>query len=118
MRTGDHLTLKVKATSLLNLLPVGSQSDTTLTVNSFNTITSTTSAGSRSPKYTYQIMKPVFNNTKVKAAQLTLAYPASGKSPRATEVVMLYFQAPGTGTYQSVLSGSGTTETTWGDFTY
>jgi hypothetical protein len=115
---GDVVSTHLMATSLLNALPVASQTSTTLQFQSTSLVAVSGPDGKKSPKFTYTIVKPKFNGALVTAGQLTLQYPAAAGSPKFAEVITLFYQSASSGTYQSTRTVGQVSETTWGTFNY
>ncbi len=112
----DIITLRLKATELLNLFPSDSQLKTTLTVQSDTKLVARNSLGKRTPDYEYKVVAATYRNQKVRAGRLTLDYPSSAGHPKSTVVLTFFFQGGSRGTYKSEETNSSGTEITWGRF--
>ena len=116
MKSGDFITLKLKASALLNLFPRASQLKTTLDAQSTSKIVAKNSFGKRTPTYLYKRVTATYLKKKVPAGRLTLEYPASSSQPKATVIITLFFQGGSAGTYSSEEKTEAGTEITWGSF--
>ncbi len=112
LATGTKLQLTLRATQLLNLLPVDSQERAKISIKSPTRATVSNRAGKKPVPATYAVKKVALNNSKVSVGSLSLTYPAKAKA-----AITLYFKTPASGFYKSIESTSAGTETTWGDFT-
>lgn len=117
-QAGDLVTTHLMATSLLNELPVASQTSATLQFQSTSLVAVSGPDGKKSPKFTYKMVKPKFNGAVVTAGQLTLQYPATAGTPKFSEVITLFYQSASSGTYQRARTVGKVSETTWGTFNY
>lgn len=117
IQTFDYITLRLKATGLLNLFPSDSQLKTTLNVESQTKLVAKNSFGKRTPTYEYKVVTATYLKKKVKAGRLTLEYPSSAGHSKSTVVLTLFFQGGPMGTYKSEETNSSGTEVTWGRFT-
>ena len=118
IQSGDFITLKLKATGLLNLFPLASQTKTTLDVLSATKLVAKNPSGKRTPTYQYKMVSATYLKKRVPAGRLTLEYPSSASKPKSTVVITLFFQGASAGTYMSEETTSAGTETTWGRFTF
>lgn len=118
IQQGDIITLKQKATVLLNVFPAGPELRTTLTVRSTTKLAAKNSLGKWPLSYKYKMIQDTYLKKKVPAGQLTFEYPASSGKPKTTVVLTLYFQGSPAGIYRSVETSAGRTETTWGSFSF
>lgn len=117
-QSGDFITLKLKASSLLNLFPLESQLRTTLDVQSASKLVAKNANGKRTPTYQYKMATATYLKKKVPAGKLTLEYPATSKQPKATVIITLFFQGRPAGTYSSEEKTAAGTEVTWGSFSF
>lgn len=116
MKSGDFITLNLKASALLNLFPRASQLKTTLDAQSASKIVARNPFGKRTPTYLYKRTTATYLKKKVPAGRLTLEYPASSRLPKATVIITLFFQGGSAGTYSSEEKTEAGTEITWGSF--
>lgn len=110
---GQRLILTQKATSLLNLFPVKSQTMRTVTVDSISKVTVKNTDGQSTARFTYKVKKDTLRGAKVSAGSLYVRYDSS----TSFATITLYFQGANSGTYRSVETIASKAETTWGTFT-
>ncbi len=116
VKSGDFITLKLKASEMLNLFPLASQWKTTLDAQSATKLVAKNSSGKRTPTYLYKRTTATYLKKKVSAGRLTLEYSASSSQPKATVIITLFFQGSSAGTYRSEEKTEASTEITWGSF--
>ena len=75
-QSGDFITLKLKASSLLNLCPLESQLRTTLDVQSASKLVAKNANGKRTPTYQYKMATATYLKKKVPAGYSNVNFPA------------------------------------------
>jgi hypothetical protein len=119
LNSGDHFTLKLKATADLSALPAIYQVKTQINAGATNTA-DVIIMGNKTPAIrTYSVVTDSLNGKSVKAGKLFLDYQkAAGSGPASNSTMTLYFQGTGSGVYKHVSVNPSRGGTTWGTFTY
>ena len=112
LATGTGLLLTLRATQLLNLLPVDAQEQARIAIKSPTRATVSNRSRKKPVPAIYTVRQVTLGDGKVTVGSLSLTYPDKTKA-----TITLHFKTPSTGFYKSLESTPAGTEATWGDFT-
>ncbi len=120
---GEQLILTEKASSELNLFPLGWRQRSVLDVEKNKNIGYSTKERDATVSYSYKVLKRKYLHRRGNAGQLVVTRRDSDRNLTFKQTITLFFQGKYRGTYKSVVSGSlggesYDVQSTWGTFRY